>query len=1038
MVLEDRGVSMELIFVTGPALAGKTNYVLSELLDHHNNDPFSYLFVGPTGDYIRHIREIFLNKASCIFSERFLPLDQFAVRVYKNAFKDALHIGSHVSTTIICEILRSMNREDLASSSYMVDYLQEMIRDVKENGGSFYNIFSEEDDKAILLLEAVYKAFTEYAAGHGMFDTFDAYLSAGSACKSIAPGAFGDTAFIDGFHDFSPAMSVFLESVLDKFNTVFLTCPKDRSREDLFSSSKSITKFVTALSQKARLKTVELDRINNPVRLTGFFKNLFNEENRVRSSSSVEVCRYDNVYTEVDAVCRKTKALLKAGFQPEDIALVSADFLRYSELVSSRLTEYGVPYRVEGDRPLIESFSVRSLVLPLEIAATGFPPEAFLALIEQGYAGQVDLRFCEMIFSSARLLFGIPRGSLKHRSDVFFRKIGNYKELLKSKVDALRASAEDDFDENTARTHEDTLKLLESEFEPAIESLFDLLEPFGSMARNTAESFAGQITKNFERLDFKKRMEALNTELEDDSENAAVSRLLEEVLPELSSLLRFMGKDRLSPADYFGYLKVHLKNRTYKSSTSVGNRVEIQSLMGSRFSSKKIKLFLGFVEGSYPDVRINPLYASSQYGNRPRDFLLTKEKQQKLNLYLSITRCTEAVIFTLPESTIDGLPILHSPYLKEIQESGAAITAETEDTSTLRRMKLAEPMSPEELSVSIAYAYGKSGSTRLFDKHDMPDLKADLEEFIRPYSWEVLDKAPVEKTVGKTFSFTRLKSYSDCPFRFFLDYVLKLPRPEEVSIELSPMEEGAVFHAVLKDYYSGSHMPWEESLSVQLAKHLRHDSKLVREIEYRRLHAVLEDYILRRNKKMPKNWTENFIPSFFEISFGMEGGPRVPLAGGLFLRGKIDRIDLNESTKELFIIDYKRGQSAEKEQLVLYAIAAERVFSSQEYRVTGGTFKALTGKTVNMANFSVKVEDDLPTWCFAQTKITHDGLEKWLSEISSGIAEGKFSPQPALSSPSCYRCNQKSICQTYQWLPLRDLSPEGSGSSNTNDQKEFW
>ena len=1008
---------MDLIFVTGPALSGKTAHILSELLRQHQRDPFSYLFVGPTGDYVRSIREDFLRKASCIFSDRFLPLDQFAVRTYKSVFREAIHIGSHVSTTIICEILRNMRREDLALSSYMIDYLEEMIRDVKENGGSFFDIFSEEDE-AVALLREVYEAFTAYTSDHMMFDTFDAYLSAEQTCKQIDEGAFGSKAFVDGFHDFSPAMTVFLENVLPKFDTVFLTCPQDPHRSELLSSSASIRSFVEKLSNKTRVQTVELTDVHYPKELHGFFTSLFSEKKKTQPASGVLIERFDNVYTEIDAACRKTKELVKSGTKPEDIALVAADFSRYSELVSSRLTEYGIPYRVEGDRPMIESFSVRALVLPLEIAASGFPPESFLALIEQGYCGVVDMQFFERIFSSARLMFGIPRSSLKHREEIFMKRIRNYEDLLKSKIEALRNSAEDDFDEETAKNYEDTLLLLGSVFRPSMKKLLGLLRPFDGTTRRSAEYFAQEIRENYEKLAFDERITAISSHLEDDSEKNAVSKLLEEVLPELSTLLRFMGKEKVTPAEYFSYLKVHLKNRNYKGSSSVGNRVEIQSLMSSRFSSKQIKIFLGFVEGSYPDVRINPLYASTQYGTqRPKDFLITKEKQQRLNLYLSLTRCTRAALITLPESTIDGLPLLQSPYLKEIQESGGSLSQTVEETASLRKKRLELPMSSLELKVSIAYLFGKTGQSDLFEDYGLPELKADIEEFAQPYSWRILDKTTLQKSVGKTFSFTRLKTYDDCPFKFFMDYILKLPSPEVVTVELSPMEEGAIFHSVLKDFYSGTTPSWEDALTTQLKRYLRHENQLVWEIEYNRLHNVIEDYITRRNSALPKNWPENLVPSFFEIPFGMAEDASIPIAGGLLLRGKVDRIDLNKSTGEMYIIDYKRGKSGDKKQLVLYAIAADHIFSQKEYKVAAGTFKPLTDKSNNAHSFYVEEGDEgSKVWRFLRQRITQKEMEEWLTSISEGIAEGKFAAHLGMPASKCYRCDRERICRAYQWL----------------------
>jgi ATP-dependent helicase/nuclease subunit B len=258
--------------------------------------------------------------------------------------------------------------------------------------------------------------------------------------------------------------------------------------------------------------------------------------------------------------------------------------------------------------------------------------------------------------------------------------------------------------------------------------------------------------------------------------------------------------------------------------------------------------------------------------------------------------------------------------------------------------------------------------------------------------------------------------YNKCPFRFFLDYVLNLTEKQEGLFELNPLQEGSVLHAVLKDFYSKSFSDWEASLANHIKKFLMFDSEVIRQFEFKRLKKIIEEYINIREAKKPGIEGE-FRPHFFEVSFGFGNNEPVEIIDGIGMRGKIDRLDLDKSTGGLLLIDYKRGSSGEKEQLMLYSLAAEQLFEDEGYYISGGTFKPLTGKTINSCVFTLHRNSNME-WNFKRsTTLDEKYILDWFSDITSSIYSGHFTPAILTNPSQCYKCpySETRFCSALMW-----------------------
>lgn len=214
---------------------------------------------------------------------------------------------------------------------------------------------------------------------------------------------------------------------------------------------------------------------------------------------------------------------------------------------------------------------------------------------------------------------------------------------------------------------------------------------------------------------------------------------------------------------------------------------------------------------------------------------------------------------------------------------------------------------------------------------------------------------------SRSFSATALQHYAACPYRFFLQALLRLaPREEPAAIEhMDALTRGGLFHdvqyGILTTLRTEGLLPvTAESLprSLEVA-----DALLVARAAEKReelapaIPRVWDDTIagmradlhewLRRGAEAPPR----FVPDRFELSFGLADRDRafedpasvsdpVPLPNGISLRGSIDLVE-RDPRGVLRITDHKTGKArasaglviggGEILQPVLYALAAEEL-----------------------------------------------------------------------------------------------------------------
>ncbi len=278
----------------------------------------------------------------------------------------------------------------------------------------------------------------------------------------------------------------------------------------------------------------------------------------------------------------------------------------------------------------------------------------------------------------------------------------------------------------------------------------------------------------------------------------------------------------------------------------------------------------------------------------------------------------------------------------------------------------------------------------------------------------------------RAFSVTALERFGACPYRFFLNAILRL-RPRETVEQithLDPLTYGRIFHVA---QYQIMTTLGEQGLSPirpdNIPSVLEASEKVFNEVaakfsdelapaieriwrdELTRVRTDLRGW-LRKESEAPGGW----VPHRFEFTFGMKPqGPADPasvaeeavLASGLRLRGAIDLVEKRDDGK-VRVTDYKSGRVRVPEGAVLYGgESLQPILYSLAY-------EALTGDEVSAARLYYCTEKS------GYTERTVEPDEEALKvayefqrRIDKAIEEGFFPASPRLG---CKYCDYLPVC----------------------------
>lgn len=291
------------------------------------------------------------------------------------------------------------------------------------------------------------------------------------------------------------------------------------------------------------------------------------------------------------------------------------------------------------------------------------------------------------------------------------------------------------------------------------------------------------------------------------------------------------------------------------------------------------------------------------------------------------------------------------------------------------------------------------------DKGDLQDFGKDSLSFWKTYGaadrWmaEIKPGAEPVSALPTRYSFSKLKTYSECPYKYKLQHILRVPTKPAASLSFGQAIH-QTFEAFCKTLIAGGQQTdlfASKELSSRVSKKfllsLFDKSWAANGTGYESPQQK-EEYHEKGLQIMEMFWNdyESNHPNVKEVEKQINWKWSEKVA----LEARLDRLDVLPDGAWR-VVDYKTGRGKQKiddnykKQLVLYAKAMQA-----QYGVLPAEIKL------------IYVED----WLVHNVKVTEKeiaSLDKWVQEILDGIAEMDYSPNP--SEFNCQYCPYRDICE---------------------------
>ncbi|SES68350.1 PD-(D/E)XK nuclease family protein [Anaerobranca gottschalkii] len=211
---------------------------------------------------------------------------------------------------------------------------------------------------------------------------------------------------------------------------------------------------------------------------------------------------------------------------------------------------------------------------------------------------------------------------------------------------------------------------------------------------------------------------------------------------------------------------------------------------------------------------------------------------------------------------------------------------------------------------------------------------------------------------------TALEQYSQCPFKYGVERLLKIKEPLAKREKISPLMTGTMFHKIIEEFYRTLGVLDKPFSTLDVDKLDGGEDILLKIFEgywqeIEKEHGDIPSYYLELEKekwaKNLKNWWKWERKLFFqspennqlrifkfeeevEFPFQLEDGEIINLTG------KIDRIDVDE--KGFVIYDYKTGRASLKDEEIFKGLKLQipLYIYILEQKIKGGEYEELSDK----------------------------------------------------------------------------------------------
>jgi len=751
---------------------------------------------------------------------------------------------------------------------------------------------------------------------------------------------------IDGFNEFSNPEIEIIQKLSNVGNTkLFLRFDYSQNNKSIFSH---LDKCYDKLYQLGFIN-IEEKNIGDQNKFHKILRDkLFNSQrlsSKIDYSTSISKIIANDREKEIELIAREIKKIITyEKCEPHRICLAFNLIQNYSSTIKDVFEKNGLPFNLSDRTPLDNANPVTAIVNFLEIAENDFYFKNIFRALSSGFIDTktVDVSNLYKLSSELKIVSGKE----------------NWINSLKDAIANLDYSGDDDNDG-------DKKKSLYNKALSDIQFISELLKPFeGKLPiEEFHKRFREFIVKT--KIPFK----LLSIEIDQEKNVRAFTDFLETMSEIFQLLSEEYGNEKAFAIDfYMDQIRTACNWARFNVKEKSDYGVQITTLDEIRGLEFDYLFIGGLCDGDLPTRYSPEIFFSGSFKKQAR----IHQTEERYRFYQALCTWRKKLFLTYP-LTESGREVVVSTFLDEFEEVFSISSKNENDYENII-------FSNEDLQTLI----GKNGTESISNKMKN-DLTIDLdkishsleidkirnseEQVESPYSGNISSDDPVitaklNAFLSKQYSISQLETYAKCPFKFFVERVLGIETIEEPTEDVEAIEMGRLLHSILYEFYSSLRDKKIKLVNCD-EKTFQKAEKLIFEIASNKLQLTAfrspltfyerekilglngnkKESILYKFIETERKCEDDFIPMFFEVSFGRlkESGSDKILSDqepiiidNIRLRGKIDRIEVNEKIKSFNIVDYKLSgakpsfddlKTGISLQLPIYLFAASELLS---------------------------------------------------------------------------------------------------------------
>ncbi len=774
------------------------------------------------------------------------------------------------------------------------------------------------------------------------------------------------------------------------------------------------------------------------------FKSKKGDSNRKLADKIYLLKTLDRI-TEVTYIAKIVKEkILKDKIEPSTMCLAFNDITKYSSIVKNVFRSYEIPFNLTDRISLDKSLPVTAIISLLEVIDKNYFHTSLFKALNNGFLKFPGIDIYNLYRTASELKITIGKNNWMNSINDAVKNIETNETFNEFEIiNKIK---------NYNKAKKDFSKLV------------GMLSPFSGKMRPV--DFLAELKKLLSKTSFSKEL-LLSSESSQESNIKAVTTFFQTV-EEISYLLEKdkPGESNYSLSYFLNQLRTASKSARFNVKEKHGYGVLVTSVNEIR-GLKFDHLFLaGLVDSEFPSKYTPEIFFSGSFAKGENDHMV----KERYHFYQTLCSWNKSLYLTLPKT--DGKKDLtESSFITDFQKLF--------ELSEIKFSNLENKLSShEEFQYLIGHSL-KKGEKNIYQNY-IDGSNIDIEKISHSVAVEqaraenrsvvfngfLNDKNPREKfnlsqefknkleeLTDRVYSISQLETYAKCPFKYFIERTLKIEHVEEPDEEIDSLLMGNIIHRILFQFYSrvkdrdivikdcGDDV--FDSLKKELfeiAENVFLSYNFDAQINFIQCEKIFgftgkaEDSILYRFLEYERNKKDDFIPSFFEVGFGIKSNFELDQnlssdepggIGDIFIRGKVDRIDVDEDKNQIGIVDYKLGGSKpslndikdglslqlpvylkiikdllieryDKEYLPVFMSIYSLVYNNKKF---GKQFVSLSRK--KDANFEELVDELI--------KITGNHIKNYVEKISKGIFN--LSQLEDRENKVCRFCNFKSVCR---------------------------